>query len=49
MSHETKSKSKHIHKCMSNSSMINKFPNTKQRLAVCNSLWEDKSSDLESL
>ena len=49
MSHDTKV-SKHIHKCMSDSQMVSEFPDTKQRLTACNSLWEDKlSNDLESL
>lgn len=49
-SRKSATRSEHVHKCMSASQMLKEFPDPKQRLAVCNSLWEDKlSSDLESL
>ena len=46
-----KSQSEHIHKCMSDSQMVKEFPDNRQRLAVCNSLWEKSnlSTELERL
>lgn len=38
------SKSEFISQCMGNPTMINEFPDQKQRAAVCYSKYEDKKS-----
>ena len=44
-------KSEYIHRCMSDPLVSKEFPEPKQRLAVCNSIWEkhNLSDKLEKL
>ena len=38
----------YIERCVSNSEMVGKFPDSAQRFAVCNSYWKEHHAKMET-